>query len=183
MSEHDELLQAIRKQGRAALAAQAAAEACLEAVLRLEAGAKPATSSGPPAGDEAAEGAAVLARLLPFVDALRRVVQESRALASPAPAGLRARLFGQREDPRVAALVEGVRILGAQLEATLQGLGVAIDAEVGVPVDGERHRVVEVRPPGPGAPAGTVLQIVRAGYALRGRRLREADVVAAEERR
>ena len=50
------------------------------------------------------------------------------------------------------------------------------------PIDGERQRVVEVRPPRPGEQAGTVVEVVRPGYALGARIIREAEVVIAAEK-
>ena len=68
---------------------------------------------------------------------------------------------------------------GWWLEAALNSVGVEVDRRVGVIVDAERHRVVEVRRNAPG-PRETVLEVVRPGYSIEGIRIRETDVVVKE---
>jgi molecular chaperone GrpE (heat shock protein) len=55
-----------------------------------------------------------------------------------------------------------------------------VDRRTGGPVDGERQRVVEVRAPAPGEPRGTVVEVVRPGYALGDKVVRETEVVVAD---
>ena len=160
------VLEAIRKQGRASIAAQAAAESCLEAVRKLN-GANEA-----PAANDAAN---LLHALLPALDALQRVASEAAAV-DDAPRGFLARWIAPQRAGRIEALVQGVRLLGAQFENALRMAGVTIDDEVGVTVDGARHRVVSMRREH--ARVGQVLEVVRAGYQLDGRVVREAEVIA-----
>jgi hypothetical protein len=173
----DDLLREVRRQGRAAVAAQAAAEQCLEALERAPE--KEAEAEPEP---EPARGVAWLRALLPIADAVDRIAAQAAATAErrARPQHRRFWLFPRAPepgDPEVAALSEGLRVLRAQLAAVLGGLGVTVDRDVGVPVDAERHRVVEVRERRT-AVKSTVVEVVRPGYALDGRIVREAEVVA-----
>lgn len=165
------VLEAIRKQGRASIAAQAAAESCLEAVRQLN-GAREV-----PAADGAPD---LLRALLPAIDAIERVAAEA-AVVDEMPRSFLARWLEPRRAGSVEALVQGVRLLGAQLENALRLAGVTIDREVGVPVDGSRHHVVSMRREH--ERAGQVIEVVRAGYQLGGCVVREAEVVAGGARR
>ena len=71
-------------------------------------------------------------------------------------------------------------MLRALFEATLRDRGVSVDRRTGGPVDGERQRVVEVRAGGRGERPGTVIEVVRPGYALGARIVREAEVVVTD---
>lgn len=186
----DELLKEVRRQGRAAIAAQAAAESCLDA-LRTQAGEAGGEEEGED-GDERAtpateDGARWLRALIPVADALERVTREAAALDVPRPPttrGLLGRLLPGTEPldaPAHAALSRGLRVLRAQFEGALRDLGVSVDRRTGGPVDGERQRVVEVRARRPGERPGTVVEVVRSGYALGEKILREAEVVVADE--
>jgi molecular chaperone GrpE len=184
----DDLLKEVRRQGRAAIAAQAAAESCLEAIREQASAGSPASSDNDDGwATEAADEERVrwLRALIPVCDALDRVIRQAAALDQPRrPVRGWLRRFlpaPEPDDGRAhAALIEGLRVLGAQLEGTLRDLGVSVDRRTGEPVDGERHRVVEVRKPGPGYRRGTVLEVVRPGYALDARIIREAEVVVAD---
>ena len=175
----DDLLKEVRRQGRAAVAAQAAAESCLEAIQARPAAASEASAT---TGDEAARW---LRALIPVADAVDRMAQRAAAIDAPdAPAKrtLLQRVLGAPEpDDRHAraALTEGLRLLRAQLEGALHELGVAVDRRTGDPVDAERQRVVEVRSPRPHEREGTVVEVVRPGYALGAKIVREAEVVIA----
>jgi hypothetical protein len=183
----DDLLKEVRRQGRAAIAAQAAAESCLEAI-RAQAGEAESGDEGE-GGDErvgpaAEDGVRWLRALIPVADALERVTREATVLyvsRPPVKGRLLGRLFRATE-PRDArthtALSEGLRVLRAQLEGALRDLGVSVDRRKGGPVDVERQRVVEVRAAGPGE-RETVVEVVRPGYALGEKILREAEVVVA----
>ncbi len=182
----DDLLKEVRRQGRAAIAAQAAAESCLEAIQARPAASEPSQTTAT-TNDEAVRW---LRALIPVADAVERIVQRVTALdarsAAPAPAkrSLLQRVFRAPEpepDDRQAraAVSEGLRLLQAQLEGTLHDLGVHVDRRTGSPVDGERQRVVEVRPPSPHEREGTVVEVVRPGYALGAKIVREAEVVIA----
>jgi hypothetical protein len=178
----DDLLKEVRRQGRAAIAAQAAAESCLEAIQ-----ARPAEASEPSKtranSDEAVRW---LRALIPVADAVERIAQRAAGLDAPAKRTLLQRVFRAPEpDDRHAraALTEGLRLLRAQLEGVLHDLGVEVDRRTGEPVDAERQRVVEVRAAGPNERVGTVIEVVRPGYALGAKIVREAEVVIAEGRK
>jgi molecular chaperone GrpE (heat shock protein) len=176
----DDLLKEVRRQGRAAIAAQAAAESCLEALRTEPKEAEGATGDG--------EAERWLRAIIPVADALDRVRARAEHLAAPRAMGkptLLQRLAGAPEaegDAAArAALAEGLRVLQAQLEGSLADLGVTVDRRTGEALDEERQRVVEVRPPRAGEAPGTVVEVARAGYALSGVVVREADVVVTGE--
>ena len=189
----DDLLKEVRRQGRAAIAAQAAAESCLETLKAQSEEAEDADDADD-ADDAGAHADAPapaheaerwLRALIPVVDAVDRIARQASAPDAPPPAK---RSFLERvlaRPERVesgaaqAALAEGLRVLRAQLAGALRDLGVETDRRTGAPVDGERQRVVEVRPPRPGELPGTVVEVVRPGYALGGKIIREAEVVIA----
>ena len=178
----DDLLKEVRRQGRAAVAAQAAAESCLEAIQARPAAASEVSAASSTTSDEAARW---LRALIPVADAVDRIAQRAATLDAPdAPRKrtlLQRVLGGPEPDDRHAraALTEGLRLLRAQLEGALHDLGVAVDRRTGDPVDAERQRVVEVRAPRPHERAGTVVEVVRPGYALGAKIIREAEVVIA----
>lgn len=174
------LLTEIRRQGRASIAAQAAAESCAASVAALRDQVSERADAQLEAPDDSTTEQLVRA-LMPVADAIDRMsAQASRLVASVSPPGAVARMLGVRDaTASVRSLADGLMVLGSQLDAVLRNAGAEIDREVDVPVDGEAHRVVEARPARPGDRPGSVLEIVRPGYSLRGKRLREADVVAA----
>ncbi len=185
----DAISQDIRKQGRAAIAAQAAAETCLHTVEALrseleqmgqELRASSASQDDASDGEIAMDAEELVRRFIPFSDALDRVLtQGSRLAISFEKPTFLERLVGDR-GRRAAAVVmaEGLRLLRAQLDDVMHDFGVDIDRATGVSVDGLRHRVVETRVVHDSAPVNTVLEVVRPGYHLRGNLLRETDVVA-----
>lgn len=184
----DELLTELRRAGRAAVAARAAAESCEQrlessAVARAEptssGAAHAASTDAAPEHVGRAEGddhgvVRLVEALLPTVDALARM---SVATAPSEPRGLWQRLGRGRELAELKALRDGITVLDAQLTSALEACGVSLDREVGGPVDGDRHRIVETVAVGPGEPSGRVRAVVRAGVSFGGRRLREADVI------
>lgn len=193
----DDLVREVRRQGRAAIAAQAAAESCLEAVLALQAAAPDdealAGTDHAPGGDRALGDAARrdeawLRALLPSLDGLDRVLANAVALGARSAAEPRERGFwpfrkAPARDREVESLAEGLRLLRAEVAAALGALGVTIDRGEGAALDAERHRVVEVRPARAGERADAIVEVVRPGYAVGGRLVREADVVATRRDR
>ncbi|WP_437683061.1 nucleotide exchange factor GrpE [Sorangium sp. So ce131] len=190
-----ELVREVRRQGRAAVAAQAAAESCLEQVTALARAAEQGRaaegargaggtrgSTSTDAAPRPAEELSWLGVILPVADALDRAVAQASAMVERRARAERAGFWPFRRraepDPELGALAEGLRVLRAQLVAALEGCGVTVDRRVGVAVDPEVHRVVEVRPPEGAEPEGVVVDVIRPGYAARGRLVREADVVA-----
>jgi len=82
-----------------------------------------------------------------------------------------------RMDPD-GPLGQGMRALLDQIEALLARRGVQRIGEAGEPFDPERHDAVEVRVTND-APENTVVDVIRAGYAVDGRVLRPAQVAVA----
>ena len=164
----DALAGEVRRQGRAAIAAQAAAERCLELLQRLDA--------APPGG--AAPEPVWLGELGGVFDALGRAAEAGRALVGR---GHRPRWLAwlpalRAEQREIAAVAAGLGLLEQRLDAALNRLGVTVDREVGCPVEGRRHRVVATVP---GAGPPRVTRVLRPGYAVAGRVLREAEVEAS----
>jgi hypothetical protein len=181
----DDLIKEVRRQGRAAIGAQAAAEACLSAIEQSLA--RSPTSEDTDAPDEDPDAAEIeldwLRALIPVADAIDRVVIQATALTREPPrTRIRFRLFAAlapAADPRLETLVSGLLVLQAQFHGALRDLGVSVERRTGAPIDPDRQRIVEVRPPRPGELSGTVVEVVRPGYALGARLVREAEVVAA----
>ncbi len=161
----------VRRPGRAAIAAQAAAERCLALLQRLDA--------APPGG--AAPAADWLGELGGVFDALGRAAEAGRALAGRArrPRWLAWVPALHAERREIAAVAEGLGLLEQRLDAALGRLGVTVDREVGCPVEGRRHRVVATVP---GAGPPRVIRVLRPGYSVAGRIVREAEVEASAER-
>lgn len=172
----EDLLKEIRRQGKAAVAAQAAAEACLHAVEALV-----DRLPDRPHSEEAVyseEAVHLLEALLPVFDALDRASQRSnRRLKTRREKWLHR--FHITSDSE--SLGEGIRLVRAQLDTVLKGLDIEVDRRVDVPFDPRVHRAVEVRYQA-STPTPTVIEVVAAGYIYQGRRLREADVVVAQSK-
>jgi GrpE len=179
----DDLMAEVRRQGRAAVGAQAAAEACLstleQSLARDEESDEDALTD-PPSVTEIDW----LKALIPVADAIDRAVIQAIAIAREPPRPRwRIGLFAPAAEPRLTALVEGLLVLKSQMEGALGELGVSVDRSVGAPIDPHRQRIVEVRAPKPGERSGTVVEVVRPGYAVGATLVREAEVVAAREGR
>ncbi|WP_437728779.1 nucleotide exchange factor GrpE [Sorangium sp. So ce861] len=178
-----ELVREVRRQGRAAVAAQAAAESCLEQVTALARAVE--SARGAPTGDapRPAEELSWLDAILPVADALDRAVALASALVDRRARLERPGFWPFRRhaapDPELGALAEGLRVLRAQLVAALEGCGVTVDRRVGVAVDPAVHRVAEVRPRREDELEGVVVEVIRPGVAARGKLVREADVVVS----
>ncbi len=163
LAELDALRQDVRRQGRASIAAQAAAEACAEQVralaTKIDRGARSATTVS-----------LDFEALLPVLDGLPRAVEQVRRSLAALERPLVLRRRGVAE---VRALAEGLRLLDEQARDALGELGITILDPLGERVDPQLHRVIEVRP----GPSGLVLEVVRRGYMKGERVLREAEVV------
>jgi len=109
----------------------------------------------------------------------RLLLGRETALAASAPArGWRAWLR-RAEDGRTArALLEGYDLALQRLEATLEELQVREIPAVGRPFDPQRMRAVAVEETDR-VERGTVVEVFRAGYTLRGTLHRSADVKVA----
>jgi molecular chaperone GrpE (heat shock protein) len=177
------LMAEVRRQGRASIAAQAAAESCLESVQSLQGQLDaPSLRDEPhdePTDDDDSED--MIRALFPFIDALERTTDQARALAdtAPKPSAI-ARWLGVPDmSPALRSLREGTRLLRAQLEDVLVQWDVRVDRTVGVPVDPTVHRVVDTRPVADNEQADIVLEVIRPAILLGDRLLREADVLAS----
>jgi molecular chaperone GrpE len=168
-----------------------------------------AEEADPVAADAAADAPAVIAADLDvvraeaegYLDDLRRlqadfdnyrkrVLREQTARAASASQALVARLLPVLDNFELAVshaeqsrdfdrMLKGVEMVFGELREVLQGEGlVKIEAE-GKPFDPERHEAV-VAVDQEGAEPGTVVDVVRAGYELRGRVLRPAMVKVAK---
>lgn len=174
----EEILREVRRQGRASMAAQAAAEACLAALP------DPDATQDEPGETSTEPDTSWLKALLPLLDAVERVSAQAttlrRARVKPR-LPLWKRLLAPPEEPAfqadLDALEQGLRLLVPLMEQSLHGLGVRVERRVGIPLDPGLHRVVETR--GEQATAA-VIEVVRPGYWLGDLCVREADVVASK---
>lgn len=180
----DPVIAELRRQGRACVAAQAASEACAESVDALrehlvheDAEGDHAETSDTP-GCDIPRPEDIIRAIMPVADSFERVRKQANELVRkvPSPSWL-ARVMSPPAADRAAirVLADGLDVLGAQLEDALLHMGVNIDRRVGIGVDGDAHRVVETRPSS-SAQAGTVAEVIRPGYRLGNKLLREADV-------
>lgn len=175
----------LRRQGRAAIGAQAAAEASLAAVEALAArlaGEPPPPTQGTDTSRD--DAVATLQALLPVFDAMQRVAKEAEAAAALEPERapvwpltLIPKLRGSGAD-RLRSLRIAVRLLDSAFRQALEHLDLVIESRVGVEVDANLHRVVEARPASEAFPPNTVVEVVRCGYLRADAVIREADVVA-----
>jgi molecular chaperone GrpE len=78
----------------------------------------------------------------------------------------------------VKALAGGVEMVLAQLKTALANHGLNEINPAGQPFDAHQHEAISQQPSAE-APEGTVLTVVRTGYALNGRLLRPASVVVS----
>jgi molecular chaperone GrpE len=83
-----------------------------------------------------------------------------------------------RMDAPEAGLQRGLRAVLEQMETTHARHGVTRIGAAGEPFDPERHEAIAVRETGD-VPDRTVLEVMRSGWAVRGRVLRPAQVVVA----
>ncbi|MBI2373637.1 MAG: nucleotide exchange factor GrpE [Deltaproteobacteria bacterium] len=175
-----ELNQTLRKQGRAAIAAQAAAEETLAVLKRIEAKLDETREPAEPEVDGSLPLEDAVRSLLPYIDSLDRVASEARRLEATRTPWI-ARTFAAKREAELLALSQGVGMLTTQLGSLLATWGIELDRATGVELDPDRHRVVETRAPRTGEPGGTVVEVVRAGCKVNGRRVREADVAVTNE--
>ncbi|MDD4615687.1 MAG: nucleotide exchange factor GrpE [Alphaproteobacteria bacterium] len=82
-------------------------------------------------------------------------------------------------DPTVKNLIAGVDAIERQLQAALEKFGIKKLDSLDKPFDPNFHRVMS-EVDAPGKPAGTVVQVLQAGYTIHGRLLREALVAVAK---
>ncbi|OYQ36431.1 nucleotide exchange factor GrpE [Niveispirillum lacus] len=104
--------------------------------------------------------------LLPVADNLRRAVE---AVGEDVRA----------ENQAVGNLLTGVEATERQLAAAFERAGIAKVEALGAPADPNFHQIMmEIE--NTGKPAGTVVQVLQAGYTIHGRLLREAIVGVAK---
>jgi hypothetical protein len=187
------LLAEVRRQGRAGVAAQAAAEACLAGLHAMVSppSTRPVEALRKEPTARELDGRAV-SLLIPLFDAIDGAVHQVRAVR---PAETRAvsrglgqalwselmRLRERSEDSSPQDSVRlGLEMIQAEARSALARLGVELEDRIGVPVDPERHRVIQVHAGENGeGERATVLLVLRPGYVVRGVCVREADVVAS----
>jgi len=106
-------------------------------------------------------GARVLEDLLPVLDNLGLGLAAAR-----------------QPNADLAALTGGVELVLTQLKSALANHGLKEINPVGQPFDAHQHEALSQQPSAE-APEGTVLTVIRTGYALNGRLLRPASVVVS----
>ncbi|HVB72759.1 MAG TPA: nucleotide exchange factor GrpE [Ktedonobacteraceae bacterium] len=109
-----------------------------------------------------ASQAAMLEQLLPVLDDLGRALQSAPDEYANQP------------------WVQGIFLVGKRLASTLEQMGVRQIGQVGEMFDPHLHEALMTRA-GTGAPAGTIVQVTRPGYALGERIIRPAQVIVAGE--
>jgi len=162
---------------------------------------EPPAEESDPAAIAAADLAAARAEAESYLDDLRRLqadfdnyrkrtLREQTARTASASQALVARLLPVLDNFELAVshaeqsrdfdrMLKGVEMVFGELREVLQGEGlVKIEAE-GKPFDPERHEAV-VAVEQEGAEPGTVVDVVRTGYELRGKVLRPAMVKVAK---
>lgn len=82
-------------------------------------------------------------------------------------------------DPALKSLIEGVEATERQLMAALERFGIKKLDPQGQLFDPNFHRAM-VEIPAPDQPAGTIMQVLQAGYVIHDRLLREALVAVAK---
>lgn len=84
----------------------------------------------------------------------------------------------QQPNAELAALTGGVELVLTQLKAALANHGLKEINPAGQPFDAHQHEAMSQQPSAD-VPEGTVLSVIRTGYALNGRLLRPAAVVVS----
>jgi molecular chaperone GrpE len=102
--------------------------------------------------------------LLPVVDNLERAIEATLA-----------RSASEGSSAQVAPLLEGVKLVAAQLEAVLQQHQCVRIETVGAAFDPNQHQAI-AQEPSDQYPAGTVSRSAQSGYKLEGRVIRPAQV-------
>lgn len=173
----EQLSQELRRQGRAAVAAQAAAESCLSGVEQL--GSQLAAIDSEPSDVRIEDPDSTLRALFPLFDALLRVAKESARLEPERPKIWPLSIVGSdRNAERLQSLRHGVRLLEGVFRQAVDHLELVVDQRVGIALDPDVHRVVVAREATAAHPPNTVVEVQRCGYIRDGKVLREADVVA-----
>jgi molecular chaperone GrpE len=83
-------------------------------------------------------------------------------------------------NPADSALLTGVRLVRDQFLSKLQGLGVSRLEAIGQPFDASRHEAISTAPVSDPAQDGTVVAVVKEGYAIGEDVLRPASVVVGK---
>jgi len=83
------------------------------------------------------------------------------------------------KDPALKNLITGLEATGRQMQATLDRFGIKKLEPLGQPFDPNFHRVM-MEVDDEDQPAGTVVQVLQAGYVIHDRLLREALVAVAK---
>lgn len=83
-------------------------------------------------------------------------------------------------DTTTGPLRQGVELIQREIQSVLESQGVAVDDPRGHAFDPERHQALS-HEAAPGFEDGTVVQVFRKGYSIKGRLLRPALVKVAKE--
>lgn len=187
-----------REQLRANALAETQAERLAEALAALRA-AEERHAAELRAAREAAEAAVAEARLavaratFPAIDGLDEALRAGAATLAHAAAPtspdelLRRLLTGEAPEPApeplrvaLAAWLDGLAMVRRRLLDALAAEGVTPIPAEGLPFDPRQHQAVEVL--AADAPPGTIVAVVRRGFAAGARVLRHAEVAVAAER-
>ncbi len=112
--------------------------------------------------------------LLPVVDNLERAIEATPA-RSASEGGTPTRSVSEGSTGATDALLEGVKMVAAQLDAVLKQHQCVRIETVGAPFDPNQHEAI-AQEPSDQHPAGTVTRAVQSGYKLEGRVIRPAQV-------
>lgn len=107
----------------------------------------------------------VIKPLLPILDDLERSLEAAGQIES--------------EDAAFLSLHSGVRLVYKNFVAELEKFGLERIQTIGIPFDENLHEAVGQAPAAEGAESGTVLHESQAGYRLKDRVLRHAQVIVA----
>lgn len=112
---------------------------------------------------------AVIRRLLEPLDSFERAISDLARLKGESPAELQGALTRS---------IEGLRALQRQLSDALAAEGLQPIKAEGAEFDPAVHEAL-IQMPHPTAPAGTVIEVLRPGYTMRGRLMRAASVAVS----
>ncbi|HET9679637.1 MAG TPA: nucleotide exchange factor GrpE [Gammaproteobacteria bacterium] len=111
--------------------------------------------------------------------AIERFANEMLSVKDSLEMGLAAAQDAKAEDT-IAKLLEGKQMTLKQLETSFEKFGIEAIDPIGQPFNPELHEAMAMQPAGDHKP-GTVITVVQKGYSLRGRLLRPARVLVAQE--
>jgi molecular chaperone GrpE len=111
--------------------------------------------------------------------AITRFARDLTGVADNLSRALKAVPDDQKNDPAMRALIDGVELTERELLSVFEKNGVKRIVPAGEPFNPNFHQAV-AEIPVPGATAGTVLEVIEAGYVIDERLIRPAMVVIAK---